>query len=78
MSFFENLCQVDVVKTIELLFVATYRWLPLNKDKKKTNAVKTIELLGISPILEKYLLRNINILSFIIQGSGIQFIAVLV
>jgi drug/metabolite transporter (DMT)-like permease len=32
---------------------------------------------GISPIFEKYLLRKINILSFIILGSGIQFIAAL-
>jgi len=32
---------------------------------------------GISPIFEKYLLRKINILSFIILGSAIQFIAAL-
>lgn len=32
---------------------------------------------GISPIFEKYLLRKINILSFIIIGSGIQFLAAL-
>jgi drug/metabolite transporter (DMT)-like permease len=32
---------------------------------------------GISPIFEKYLLRKINILSFIILGSVIQFIAAL-
>jgi drug/metabolite transporter (DMT)-like permease len=32
---------------------------------------------GISPIFEKYLLRKINILSFIILSSAIQFIAAL-
>jgi drug/metabolite transporter (DMT)-like permease len=32
---------------------------------------------GISPIFEKYLLRKINILSFIILGSAIQFLAAL-
>lgn len=32
---------------------------------------------GISPIFEKYLLRKISILSFIILGSAIQFIAAL-
>lgn len=32
---------------------------------------------GLSPIFEKYLLRKINILSFIILGSGIQFLAAL-
>jgi drug/metabolite transporter (DMT)-like permease len=32
---------------------------------------------GISPIFEKYLSRKINILSYIIIGSGIQFLAAL-